>query len=428
MRWLKWVLVAAWFGVHAMLWAMLPPVPHVRLPHAYAFQFAEEGRVLIANSFGRISIYETATGELRRERQFASGMPFAGFSGIPPHELIVSHDSRWVVAYSMSDRAYYLIDLTTCIATELPPALQLGGFVRFVPGQSRLVYSPGAAELTVWDFETGPVKSITAPGYHTSLAVTPDGQAVVVGGRVKDADGWGTAFVRLIDLNTGRLRSEDNVGRCALETLDISRDGQMLAATTYSQDPNPVPSVVTWTAADGRCRATLPNAVFCGWLSNGRLVVQAADGTGWVFDTDLCTGTCLEFTTGRGDRDRLSLDDVGRLLLNRHPRERNAATKLVADYLTDDHRGDEWIDWQCFDAAGRAMASVSGESSGSCVVSPRGHFLAVVSPDCKTIDVYRLPLGKHGGLVLGLMIVQVGVLVAWTAWRRRRRVIRVAAP
>jgi hypothetical protein len=52
---------------------------------------------------------------------------------------------------------------------------------------------------------------------------------------------------------------------------------------------------------------------------------------------------------------------------------------------------------------------------------------AVATPNkFGTVSVWDIPPRKPGGIVLALMIGEVGLLTAWTAYRRRRRRTRPA--
>jgi hypothetical protein len=81
---------------------------------------------------------------------------------------------------------------------------------------------------------------------------------------------------------------------------------------------------------------------------------------------------------------------------------------------------------QVVDVESGNIVATFPSSSDMIALSPDGRTAAVLNND--VITVWDLPLRKPGGIVLGLVIVEVGLLVAWTASRQRRiRRIRVAA-
>ena len=74
----------------------------------------------------------------------------------------------------------------------------------------------------------------------------------------------------------------------------------------------------------------------------------------------------------------------------------------------------------CFALPGpnRSTAAVTSIAPWQAIhLSPDGQTLAVSA--CGAIFVWDIPPRTPGGIVLGLMIVEVSLLILWTAWRRR---------
>src|SRR5262249_39294318 len=80
--------------------------------------------------------------------------------------------------------------------------------------------------------------------------------------------------------------------------------------------------------------------------------------------------------------------------------DRPSVTYFVADALT-----------------GRSLAAM-GVDVENAALAPDGSALATA--DRHNIRVWDIPPRRPGGIVLTLMIAQVGLLTAWAAWRRSR--------
>jgi hypothetical protein len=415
--------VAGWLVVHAWLWTLLPPVPYARLPHGYRLEFADDGRRLIANSFGHIAIYDTVTASVIREWRFGREN-FAGWSGYPCNNLTVSRDGRWAVAYSMEDHGDFLIDVENGRSQRLPGEFNEAGFIEFAPDQRHIVTTPGAEALVVWDVFAGRVKTITVPGRHYGMALTPDGRAAAIGGFIGD-DNRHTAFVTLIDLTTGRSIVRDKVPGGLSEQLYLSADGSTLIAEVWRRVGEETETgVVAWSLPDLRRRAERSGARFCGWLADGRAVLRLADGDCVTTDAD------LKATTRIGS---LSVIDSAQVYVFnhdphiwvRHKMERSGLLAFFFENVMSDRENSDWSVWDCYDLAGRKLTTMAGCEEGSGELISNGRIAAVRSPDRDAILLYRFPPPTPGGFVLGLMIVEVTVAIAWSAWRRRRA-IRIA--
>jgi hypothetical protein len=81
----------------------------------------------------------------------------------------------------------------------------------------------------------------------------------------------------------------------------------------------------------------------------------------------------------------------------------------------------EYCTLRVFDAlAGNLCGSVESGSPIQLIdLSADGRTLAVSA--LGTISIWDIPPRKPGGIVLGLMMVEVVLAIVWTAWRRRRR-------
>jgi hypothetical protein len=117
--------------------------------------------------------------------------------------------------------------------------------------------------------------------------------------------------------------------------------------------------------------------------------------------------------------DDLSADEAGTHLIVKHVRPIRGPMRRVKNWLKPGSGDSLTAEWECFDLDGRTIAAVPGWTGG-CSVSRDGKYFAVGSPDGKAVDIYDLPRQNPGGIILGLMIGEIVLAIAWTAWRRRR--------
>ena len=198
--------------------------------------------------------------------------------------------------------------------------------------------------------------------------------------------------------------------------------GKHLAAATSSTrrpDGPEYPRLITWEIATGRRVQTVEHAWGCGWCADGRLVVRNEDGDCYFADAELNRQGDVPIPTRLTGMDDLGVDDAGNHLLVKCVRPTREPLRHVKNWLKPGSGDSFTAQWECFDLGGRKIAAVPGWMGG-CSVSRDGKYFAVGSLDGKTVDVYDLPQRTPGGVILALMIAEVGLALGWTAWRRRR--------
>jgi WD40 repeat protein len=456
MRWLRWGLLAAWVGVHAALWAVLPPLPVRRIPSdmpgAPSFvefgwpvwstggdhwglnkaAFAEGGRLVVIRDSSSASRYETATGCLDRTWVVADKGQTMG-RGLC-HDLVVSRDGRRAVMDSHHGDLD-LLDLETGVCSKLDCA-PLDRTVRF-SDDGRFLAHAGGWNLGIKDFQSDRSHDIKLRNKAELLALSPDGRmaAVAVSSNYSGSHHSKEFIgVELIELESGRI-----IGQCPIRRrarwlfLRFAPDGQTLAGG-YTQPVHlggnrigESPCIATWSVPSCARRAIAERVWCCGWLSDNRLLIRSEDGECLAADDELRPEgsgpviPCLDKT------DDLMVADTGQHLLVKRLREGNTMLQSVFDRVLNRAFDPSWAEWECFDLDGRSLARVGGWT-GPARVSPDGRFLAVGSADDEAVALYRLPTPSSGGLVLPLMAAEVAAFVAWTAWHRRARRPRCAAP
>jgi hypothetical protein len=447
MRRLKWALAAGWLGVHALLWTVLPPTPIVRLPCALPpwrtagspyrqpgwecfedrktrsdFAFVAGGRRIVTRETASLSIFDMHSRQSQPAWRFDA--PAANF-----HTLMVSPNGDRTVVLNSQGPAY-AVDLNKGDATMIDEPARLLAAAFSADGKQCVYLADGPVfrwALYSQDIATGRTASHRLSNQPETLAVSPDGRTAAVGVAdnfqgSRDQESWGgMEFVGLAANGTSHLDKVCRLGQWL--GCGISPDGRTLVGSFSNYLPFPAqranfrpgPYVATWDVPSGRRRATLDHAWSRGWCADGRLVIRTEDGDCFFADATLARQTSLPFPLA--ESDELFVDEAGRHLLVKHPWKPNVVIEFIRTRLKLDWK-DPGAYWECFDLTGRRETAVPGWGDG-CSVSPNGEYLAVRSPDGNAIDVYTLPPSTPGGIVLGLMIVEVAFFIAWTAWRRR---------
>jgi Tol biopolymer transport system component len=118
------------------------------------------------------------------------------------------------------------------------------------------------------------------------------------------------------------------------------------------------------------------------------------------------------------------MDPSGKVLIVDKELQTPAGTSALFSWLGIPRAKDYTSNLSCYDLSGRQLIRVRsrGANRFSTEISPDGRLLAVSPPvEDGTINLYDIPSRTPGGIVLGLMTVEVGLALGWTAWRRRRR-------
>jgi WD40 repeat protein len=350
--------------------------------------------------------------------------------------------------YDGERNAPLLIDLTTGRRHPLPSFVDADA-THFLNGFSRLVaFAPDGRGFvrSDWDYAAqkhyarffdGPSSSPTAwrmPGPPEYMTFSPDGRkaAAVLQG-INEATGQRGYVICLIDPKTGEVVDTAKPLTFSSGPPAFSPDGRTLAMS-QTRWPKWVNLSGSWAPANVQLSdvetlaplALLKRESLVGWSANGR-VVTASEG-------DLFVGPEIRVRDGR----------TGELIS-----EHSLATPLGGvrgEWLPDTFRGSlvaatikndapawrEWLakhlPWRLFavswssvlqvvDVEAVRVVATLPEPAENIAFSPDGLTAAVV--DGKGLRIWDLPPRKPGGIVLGVMIVQMALFIVWTAWRRR---------
>ena len=325
MRWLKWALVAAWVGLHAWLWTLLPPVPRWTAEGAafHSLAFTPDGRSLVTCAPANICVWDVATGH-REQTWPRPGPPLTDANY---HSMIVmSPTLRRVIVYDIGSDASHLIDLDTGRATALP------SFGRFAFGQEsdssvgflpdgRTVYQlTGSSQgrdlvLRFWEFPDGPERRIPVEGrLFEDLSISSDGQRAVA--RLHKSVP-SPVTVLILDLAAGRIAHEltfnKRVIRAALspngQTLAISADMIAGRADEYA------PEVELWDAGVGQPIGAVGKGFAPGWNAAGQLVIHDESCMRLIEPPDGREAMCWPIPPHKNDASGATLASKGRRIL-----------------------------------------------------------------------------------------------------------------
>ena len=278
-------------------------------------------------------------------------------------------------------------------------------------------------ELCVWDVEKGRGKtlplSLFEPGpqppndqFHTDVAaVTADGHMAAIFVHAPYCS------IHLVDLTSGvecaRWRMADRVFH-----LSFSPDGRILAVGVLPANPFAFPHVVQfWDVASRRPMATMNElGGIEGWMPDGRFLgrdrreLRGFDGR---------TGEAVGNSLASEEMDFPNTYVTGHFLNLVERREWPGYVQRIGNYLPK-----LLFDPDRWKGRSRVIDLTSGQTISDlpigCFCSPDGRFLREQNPD-GTTRIYRVPPQHPGGIVLGLMIAEVALAIAWAAWRRRIR-------
>jgi WD40 repeat protein len=438
-RALTLLAVAAWLGVHAWLWTLLPPVPRWTVqgfvPHSFAF--TPDGRSLVTADPAEVIVWNTTTG--RRERT----IPRPGRRPTDSDRqavMMMSPTDRRVIVYgaggSLSQRPY-LIDIDTGKADALST------FADMVPGDDPVIgFLPGGRAgfqlavsladggdvvMRLWDLPDGPRRTfpIESRLYH-DLSFSADGRrAVAVLHKLASAPGT----IQILDIVGARithtLRFDRKVVRAAL-----SADGRTAAISTcpiYEGGAQGVSEVELWDADSGRRISSLGAGLGRGWTAAGQLLVLNRQTVRLLRAPD---GAEVARWSAPESNDIYSgeLTADGRFLVVTHTHYLPDAVRWWYERLPgqpfDPNRSTEH--YAIFDAqTGRELANLGTGKPKQVTLAADGSAFAIADVD--VLWFYDIPPRIPGGIVLGLMIAEVGLFTAWTAWRRRLFRKRLAA-
>jgi WD40 repeat protein len=420
MRWLKWTLVAAWLGLHALLWTLLPPVPLARVAGDVC-QFSADGRQLITNTDRIIREYDVESGGLLREWQADLQDPrnfYAWESSARGRRAVIYNDEGDCV----------LIDFDSGSQTRLPN-LGDGGLLRSIeltPDGRKLVHGrvrPKGFEhqLRIYDIDSGGERLVDLAGKPNHVRIAPDGQmAAVTCGEILGIVSAGELNVYFIDLATGEIRGRDTVrGRWCLRS-GFSPDSKYFAADLSGPgfSDNLISGVCVWEAASAKIIARIPDCYFDGWRSDGQFLGRRSLDV--IIDPR--TGSEQPISPQPGVPSGVEMDRSGKVLLVNEELRAPEGIAALLSWLGAAQRKDYSSDFRCYDLSGRELIRVQSRSANQFAteISPDGRHLAISPPvEDGTINLFDIPPRKPGGIVLGLIIIEVTLVIAWTSWRRR---------
>ncbi len=224
-----------------------------------------------------------------------------------------------------------------------------------------------------------------------------------------------------MDLNSGRElwhRRDDHGDR-----MQFSPDGRTLALSplwwrSVRADKR---HVCLFDSATGQQLAAVPADYSCGWAADCQLLVVRGDDLLWL------DGRMGSERDGRPAVSHVGGIDAcvfrsGQFLFVWREREPSALLRRVVEWLSFDPlrlsrtRNDyEVVDLKLGQSCG--LVTTTDELG---TLSADGRALVTTSNMHDELYVWDVPPRTPVGVVLGLMIAQVGLLTAWTAWWRRR--------
>jgi hypothetical protein len=435
MRLLKWTLVAAWLAAHAWLWMLLPPLPRWQIPSVlpHSIAFTPDGRSLVTADGAEVIVWDATTGQRERTIPRASRRP-----NEPDRQavLIMSPTDRRAIVYgaggNLSQRPY-LIDLdsgkTDALSTfaDMIPGDRDDTVIGFLPG-GRAAFQLAAwlndgrsVAMRLWDLPDGPprVLWIESRLYHDPSFSANGRRAVIVPHKPQSPQGT----VQIIDLVNARIAHTVPFDGKVVRA-ELSADGRTLAVSIcplFEGGAWGLPKVELWDAESDQRIQTLGPGLCRGWNAAGQLVVldeqnvrllrvpDGAEVARWsspqisgVFSGDLTAGS--------------------RVLTIAHthflPQPVQWLFEHLPGQLFDPAKSTERH--SVFDAqTGRELTDITTGTAKQVVLTADGS--AVAFADAVGLWVYDVPPRKADGIVLGLLVVEVCLLVVWTA---RRRLVR----
>jgi WD40 repeat protein len=282
--------------------------------------------------------------------------------------------------------------------------------------------------VRLWDVEAESERAMLRDSLYP-MQFSPDGRTLVA-----ESYAFDPHQLRLWDVTTGQIRGTLPGFEPAepYSRLAFSPDGRRLLGPGL--DGNGGWWFVVWDVAARQVRAEHGDMPFAAWAADGLLVVVSMNPK-WsmhieVHDPD--TGAresgpefsavrdAVRFPTGLPHPAALS--DDGRFLLARLSHPAPAWVRWLVERLpalrrlvSDAPRSAVHV-WES--RTGRPMMTLWRDTDYA-LLAPDGQTLVTVEPDA-ALRLWDVPPRHPGGIVLALMIAEVGLLTAWTAWRRAR--------
>jgi WD40 repeat protein len=448
-RALTLLAVAAWLGIHAFLWTLLPPMPRWTAPGLVpdSIAFTPDGRSLVTCDAADVRVWDRVTGRLERTVTRPGKRPT---DGVFHSMMAMSPTDRRIIVYdTRGNRGQipYLIDLESGEATALPTFGDIitsgDPCVGFLPDGRSLyqlsasIEDGGDVVMRVWSLPGGPPRSIPLEWrLYDDPSFSADGRRAVAHLH-KNTPVPDTVLV--LDISGGRIMRELVINPETIGTTTIDRrvahaamspDGRTVAMSinaVFTGGAFGLLDVELFDAESGRLIRKLGRGFAPGWNASGDLVIHDGECTRLIQVPNGLERTRWPTSIYRdpgsaaltSDRCRVSYrvnrfrPEVIRWLLEHLPGQPFDPDDPTESYVVEDAQ------------TGERLAEFRLEPATQLALAPDGSALA--TKDADGIRLWHIPPRTPGGIVLGLMIAEVGLFTAWTAWRRRLFRKRLAA-
>jgi hypothetical protein len=419
--------------LHAWLWTLLPPLPRWTVPNSipHSLAFTPDCRSLVTCERDNVSVWDVASG--RREHAWPKTAPRPTYNNARAM-MVMSPTDRRVIVYDIrcgGHESPRLIDLDTGRTTALPRWEYLvpadDPCIGFLPnGQSAwqidAVMKPTINNvLRVWDLPDGQPRTIVVRSrLYAEPSFSSDGRRAALAPHTPHSP---AGSVQLLDLAAGRVSRELVLDGRQSGNAVLSADGRTVAIAAAPVFEGGAIGVFQHQLIDadtGESLTPLTPGGVNGWSAAGRLVVSSPDESMRYVDG------------GPGGVGRLlangQLIRGGRFLLSHEYRERPAVVRWLLEWLPIRLTDPDAVQlvYSVHDTVnGRHLGGVVTDVRDPVALSEDGMALAIA--DSEGLRLWDLPPRRPGGIVLGVMIVQVGLLTAWTAWSRFRASVGTSA-
>jgi WD40 repeat protein len=409
-------------------------------------RFTSDGRGFVVGHSSGIRVWNAETGQLDHECALPPGDN--GGSGY----IVLAPAGRNVLVFDESRNAPLFLDLDSGKRVELP-AFRAAGSTRYLGKFARLVaFAPNGVGFILSDWDTSakqhfarffkdpsvPAAAVPLPDEAEYLAYSHDGRlAVSIARYVPVKEHKGEEGICLIDVPAGRVIATATTSVSAYGLPAFSPDGRTLATgqMRWPRGMNlsgswPPASTQLWDVPSLRQLATLREESLVGWCPDGRLVTASEEF--------LSSGPDVRVRDGRSGA-----------LIGEHRLEQPRSQWLPDTFRSSlmaaqfNSSPPAWRTWlsqhissklfsatdtsylQVVDIATGRVVGVLPETTEDIAISPDGRTAAVADQD--GVRIWDLPPRRPVGLILGLMIAEVALAIAWSALRRRRRRMPCAA-
>jgi WD40 repeat protein len=413
-------------------------------------RFTADSRSLVTTDGKVVTVWDLA--DFRRVNSWPRPRPAEGGAGA--EDLVVAPYGRRAIVHDGDRNRPILIDLDTGLQAPLPlvvgdrlhaDPMDAPEVLDFCPdGRTYLQLTrmpdQDTPALCIKDLVTGAERFVSLGLEAGMVRCCDDGRSAVVALHDRVS---GVGVVQVIDLARAEKGRAFTIGPMPnFKYLGVHPSGHCVAVSAAGVVSGQGDrQFQLWDLADGRQIATFPARLARGWNSDGNVLTFHSvlalnwrdDGTR-VFDR---SGTEVgHWLPPQGPGSPIFLAPSGRFLFwwdyfkvpawrtwlhQRFPWLHRRFPRLISPF--------DSIQIHVHDACtGRLRASVTSMGPAQLIqLSPDGQTLAASVSGL--ISVWDIPPRTPGGIVLGQMIGEVAIVIAWTAWRRRKRKrFQVVAP